>query len=144
HPDGAPPKPEAPGVPVTTAAAIAKTMPVRVHAIGNVEPYVTVSVKARVDGQIIAVHFHEGDEVHQGQDLFEIDSRGFQAALHQAEAARVRDKALVANARTTEGRNKDLLAQHFITQEIYDQARTNAETAAAAVAADQAAIDTAK
>jgi multidrug efflux system membrane fusion protein len=137
-------KAEAPGVPVTTAAAVAKTMPVRVRAVGNVEPYVTVAVKARVDGQITAVHFREGDEVRQGQDLFEIDSRPFQAALHQAQAALVRDRALLANARTTEGRNKDLLAQKFITQEIYDQARTNAETAAAAVQSDEAASENAR
>jgi len=137
-------KPETPGVPVTTASAMAKTMPVRVRAVGNVEPYVTVSVKARVDGQVTAVHFHEGDEVRQGQDLFELDSRPFQAALHQAQANLARDKALLANARTEEARDKDVLAKGYITQQVYDQARTNAETAAAAVQADEAAIENAR
>src|SRR6185437_9841780 len=60
-------------VPVTTAAVVTKTVPVRISAIGNVEPFTTVAVKARVDGQIVSVHFKEGDEVRQGSVLFEID-----------------------------------------------------------------------
>ena len=57
---------EAPAIPVTTAAVVAKDIPLRLYAIGNVEPYTTVSVKARVDGQIVAVKFKEGEEVRQG------------------------------------------------------------------------------
>ena len=64
-----------PAVPVSVVAVGLKTVPVRLYAIGNVEPYTTVAVKARVDGQILSVHFKEGDEVRQGSVLFEIDPR---------------------------------------------------------------------
>src|SRR5712691_9369905 len=81
-----------PAVPVTTAAVISKTVPVRLYAIGNVEPYTTVSVKARVDGQLVAVRFKEGDEVRQGAVLFEIDPRPFAASLKQIGRASCRER----------------------------------------------------
>jgi len=134
----------APAVPVTTASVVTKTVPVRVNAIGNVEPYTTVAVKARVDGQIVSVHFKEGDEVRQGSVLFEIDPRPFAAALKQAQANLLKDRALLDRANEQEKRYKDLLAKNFISADAYEQVRTNAETAAATVAADEAAIDSAK
>ena len=84
-----------PPVPVTTATVVTKTVPVRVYAIGNVEPFTTVALKARVDGQIVSVHFKEGDEVRQGSVLFEIDPRPFAASLRQAQANLLKDKALL-------------------------------------------------
>ncbi|HEY3564835.1 MAG TPA: biotin/lipoyl-binding protein, partial [Casimicrobiaceae bacterium] len=72
----APPK-ATPAVPVTIAKVVSETIPVRLRAIGNVEAHTTVAVKARIDGQIVAVHFKEGDEVHKGDVLFEIDKRPF-------------------------------------------------------------------
>jgi multidrug efflux system membrane fusion protein len=138
------PQKTAVAVPVTTAAVVTKTVPVRVYAIGNVEPYTTVAVKARVDGQIVSVHFKEGDEVRQGSVLFEIDPRPFAAALKQAQANLLKDKALLDRASEQQKRYKDLLAKNFISADAYEQVRTNAETAAATVAADDAAIDSAK
>jgi multidrug efflux system membrane fusion protein len=85
------PQKGAPAVPVTTASVVTKTVPVRVYAIGNVEPYTTVALKARADGQIVSVHFREGDEVRQGSLLFEIDPRPFAAALKQAQANLLKD-----------------------------------------------------
>jgi multidrug efflux system membrane fusion protein len=131
-------------VPVTTAAVVRKTVPVRLYAIGNVEAYTSVAVKARVDGQIVAVHFKEGDEVRQGAVLFEIDPRPFEAALKQAQANLLKDQALLDRAVEQEKRYKDLLAKNFISPDAYEQVRTNAETAKATVAADQAAIESAK
>jgi len=131
-------------VPVTTAPVLLKTVPVRLYAIGNVEPYTTVSVKARVDGQLVSVHFKEGDEVRQGSVLFEIDARPFAASLKQAQANLLRDKALLDRADQQEKRYKDLLGKNFISADAYEQVRTNAETASATVAADDAAIDNAK
>ena len=64
---------EAPAIPVAVAEVTSKDIPLRLYAVGNVEPYTTVSVKARVDGQIVAVKFREGEEVRQGAVLFEID-----------------------------------------------------------------------
>jgi multidrug efflux system membrane fusion protein len=134
----------APPVPVTTSAVVLKTVPVSLRAIGNVEPYTTVAVKARVDGQIVSVHFKEGDEVRQGAVLFEIDPRPFAAALKQAQANLLKDKALLDRAVEQEKRYKDLLEKNFISADAYEQVRTNAETARATVAADEAAIDGAK
>jgi multidrug efflux system membrane fusion protein len=138
------PQKGAPAVPVTTASVLTKTVPVRVSAIGNVEPYTTVAVKARVDGQIVSVHFKEGDEVRQGSVLFEIDPRPFAATLKQAQANLLKDRALLDRANEQEKRYKDLLTKNFISADAYEQVRTNAETAKATVAADEAAIESAK
>ena len=138
------PQKSAPAVPVTTAPVVLKTVPVRLYAIGNVEPYTTVAVKARVDGQLVSVRFKEGDEVRQGAVLFEIDARPFAASLKQAQANLLKDRALYDRAKEQDKRYKDLLAKNFISTDAYEQVRTNAETAAATVAADEAAIDNAK
>ncbi len=131
-------------VPVTVAAVVARTMPVRLYAIGNVEPYTTVAVRARVDGQLVGVRFKEGDEVKKGAVLFEIDARPFQASLRQAEANLLRDKALLDRAVEQEKRYKDLLDKKFISPDAYAQNVTNTATANATVRADEAAVDSAK
>jgi multidrug efflux system membrane fusion protein len=138
------PQKNAAAVPVTTAVVVTKMVPVRLYAIGNVEPYTTVAVKARVDGQLVSVHFKEGDEVRQGSVLFEIDPRPFAASLKQAQANLLKDKALRDRASEQEKRYKDLLAKNFISPDAYEQVRTNAETAAATVAGDEAAIESAR
>jgi multidrug efflux system membrane fusion protein len=138
------PQKNAPAVPVTTAPVLLKSVPVRLYAIGNVEPYTSVALKARVDGQIVSVHFKEGDDVRQGAILFELDPRPFAATLKQAQANLLRDKALLDRAVEQEKRYKDLLTKNFISPDAYEQVRTNAETAAATVAADDATIESAK
>ena len=138
------PQKGAPPVPVTAVPVVLKTVPVRIYAIGNVEPYTTVAVKARVDGQIVSVHFKEGDEVRHGTVLFEIDARPFAASLKQAQANLLKDQALLDRAVEQDKRYKDLLAKNFISADAYEQVRTNAQTAAATVAGDQAAIESAK
>ncbi|MGE5105782.1 MAG: efflux RND transporter periplasmic adaptor subunit [Betaproteobacteria bacterium] len=127
-------------VPVSVAKVVRKTVPVRVHAIGNVEPHTTVAIKARIDGQIVAVHFKEGDEVHEGQVLFEIDRRPFEAQLAQAHANLAKDRALLEHAKEQDKRYKDLLQQKFVSPDAYAQIKTNVETAAAQARADDAAI----
>ncbi len=134
----------APAVPVTAVSVVQKSVPVRLLAIGNVEPYTTVALKARADGQLVGVKFKEGDEVRQGTVLFEIDARPFVANLKQAQANLLKDKALYDRATEQEKRYKDLLAKNFISPDAYEQVRTNLETAAAVVAADDAAIENAK
>src|SRR6266478_8899642 len=134
----------APAVPVTTAAVVTKTVPVRLYAIGNVEPYTTVAVKARVDGQLVSAHFKEGDEVRQGSVMFDIDPRPFAAVLKQAQANLAKDRALFDRASEQEKRYKDLLTKNFISPDAYEQVRTNTATAAATVSADEAAIENAK
>jgi multidrug efflux system membrane fusion protein len=135
---------EAPAVPVTTAAVVAKDIPLRLYAVGNVEPYTTVSVKARVDGQIVAVKFKEGEEVRQGAVLFEIDRRPFEAMLKQAEANLLKDRALYDHTVEQEKRYRDLLEKKFISADGYEQVKTNMDTAAAQLRADEAGIENSK
>jgi multidrug efflux system membrane fusion protein len=123
-------------VPVTAAPVIAKTVPVRLIAIGNVEPFTTVAVKARVDGQIVSVHFREGDEVAKGALLFEIDPRPLAATLKQAQASLLKDKALLDRAVEQEKRYKDLLQKNFISPDAYEQVKTNMDSASATVRGD--------
>ena len=134
----------APTVPVSVAVVTTKSVPVRLRAIGNVEPYTTVAVKARIDGQIVAVHFKEGQEVHKGETLFEIDRRPFEAQLAQAQANLGKDRALLDHADEQQKRYKDLLDQKFVSPDAYAQIRTNAQTAAAQLRADEAAIESAR
>ena len=78
-------------VPVLAAVVMQKTVPVEVTAIGNVEAYSTVAIKAMVGGELTQVHFKEGQDVQQGEKLFTIDPRPFEAALKQAEANFAKD-----------------------------------------------------
>jgi multidrug efflux system membrane fusion protein len=128
-------------VPVTLAAVQQQTMPIRLQAIGNVEAYSTVSVKARVDGQIVEVNFKEGQPVHKSEVLFRIDPRPYEAALRQAEANALRDTAARDQARSQATRYKELLEKNFVSKEAYAQFRTNAETAEAVAKASQAALE---
>jgi multidrug efflux system membrane fusion protein len=131
-------------IPVSVAAAVQQDVPVRLRSIGNVEPYSTVALKARVDGQIVAVNFGEGQEVRKGETLFRIDSRPFEAALKQAEANVLRDTAARDQARSQERRYQELLEKNFVSKEAYAQIRTNAETAEATFKASQAALENAR
>jgi multidrug efflux system membrane fusion protein len=133
-----------PAVPVSVARVAQETVPVRLQAIGNVEAYLTVAVKARVDGQIVTVNFREGQAVKKGDVLFRIDPRPYEAALRQAEANALRDRAARDQARSQERRYQELLAKNFISKEAYAQIRTNAETAQATAKASQAALENAR
>jgi len=133
-----------PAVPVSVAVAEQRNVPFRLAAIGNVEAFSTVAVKARVDGQIVAVNFRQGQEVGHGQVLFRIDARPFEAALKQAEANALRDAAARDQARSQERRYKELLEKKFISPEAYAQIATNAQTAEAVAAASRAALENAR
>ncbi|HEY7674582.1 MAG TPA: efflux RND transporter periplasmic adaptor subunit [Burkholderiales bacterium] len=133
-----------PAVLVSVAPVLQETVPVRLQAIGNVEAYATVSVKARVDGQIVAVNFREGQAVKKGGALFRIDPRPFEAALRQAEANALRDAAARDQARSQAKRYRELLEKNFVSKEAYAQIRTNAETAEATAKASQAALENAR
>jgi multidrug efflux system membrane fusion protein len=133
-----------PPVPITTGQVVVKSMPVRLAAVGNVEPYTSVALKARVDGQIMAVRFKDGDRVHKGDVLFEIDPRTFKATLAQAEANLAKDQASLDRARAQDARYQDLLRQNFISKDAYEQVKTTVETSLATVNADKAAADNAR
>jgi multidrug efflux system membrane fusion protein len=140
-------KPAAKGpgaVPVAVVAATQQSVPVRLQAIGNVEAYTSVAVKSRVDGQIVDVHFREGQEVKKGDVLFKIDARPFEAALKQAEAQALRDVASRDQAASQEKRYEELLQKNFVSKDAYAQYRTNAQTAEATSKASQAALENAR
>lgn len=133
-----------PPVPVVEARVVQKTVPDQLSAIGNIEAYASVQVKSRVDGEIMAVHFKEGDAVRAGQPLFGIDPRPFQAQADLAAANLARDTALLENARAQERRYQDLLERHFVSREMHAQIRTAAASAAAVVQSDEAALQSAR
>lgn len=131
-------------VPVVVAKAVSRTVPVTVRAIGNAEAVATVDVKARIGGELRAVHFREGEEVRRGELLFTIDPRPFQVALAEAEARLARDRALLQKADDDVRRFAGLVEQEYVTREQYDTARAQAASLAATVKADEAAVEGAK
>lgn len=131
-------------VPVTVAAVTQRSVPVEVRAIGNVEAYSTVSVKAQVAGEVEQVLFREGQDVKKGDLLFTIDARPYQAALQQLEANQARDEAQLQNARAQDERYTKLFQEGIVSKDQYDTFHTNRDALAAAVQADKAAIERAK
>jgi len=133
-----------PPTPVLVAKAVARTVPNQLHEIGNVEAFATVNIKSRVEGQLVAIHFHEGDFVEKGQLLFTLDSRPFAAALKLAQADLAKDQAQLVKAETDEKRYSFLLKESVGSREQYDQAHATAAALRATAIADQAAIETAR
>jgi membrane fusion protein, multidrug efflux system len=131
-------------VPVLVVTAMQKTMPLQIRAVGNVEPFSTVSVKSQVTGVLTQAHFKEGQDVKKGQLLFTIDPRPLEAVLKQAEANLARDAAQLQNAREQARRYAELFKKQYVSQEQYEQIRTNADALEATVEADKAAVENAR
>jgi multidrug efflux system membrane fusion protein len=115
-----------------------------VTAIGNVESYSSVSIKAQISGELLDAHFTEGDTVHKGQLLLTIDPRPYEATLAQAKADLARDKATAINNRVQADRNKKLLDAGIIPAQQAEVAVSTADASDAVVSADEAAIQTAQ
>ncbi len=170
---GSQPRPAAPAaVPVSVATVEQKTVPVQVIGVGNVQAYTTVAIKSQVAGQIVKVHFTEGQDVTQGQLLFTIDPRPMEASVRQWEANVAKDKAALRSAeaaltqkraevnqalanlerdtanldmaRIQEERYRTLADKGLIAREQYDQMRTGFATTQATVTADRAAVENAR
>src|SRR6266853_1013702 len=133
-----------PPIPVVVGTVIRKAMPVEVVAVGNVEAYSTVSIKAQVPGQLMDVHFKEGDFVRKGQLLLTLDPRPYEAALAQAKAALARDKATAANNRLQAQRYSKLLQEGIVPASQVESFTSAADASEAIVSADEAAIKTAE
>ncbi|MFZ2950463.1 MAG: efflux RND transporter periplasmic adaptor subunit [Desulfuromonadaceae bacterium] len=133
-----------PPVPVKIAQALQKNVPIQVKAIGNIEAYTSVAIKSQVSGQIARLHFSEGSDVEKGALLISIDPEPFQATLHQFEAALAKDQAQAKFAREQAERYAGLLKEGIVTKDQYELLQSNAESLAAAVAADRAAIKNAR
>jgi multidrug efflux system membrane fusion protein len=130
-------------VSVVMAAVDRKDVPVHVEGIGTVQASNTVLVRARVDGQLDAVSFREGQDVAAGDVLAQIDPRLFRAALAQAQAAKAKDEAQLANARLDLQRTLNLAQRAYATQQSVDTQKAQVAQLEAALQADQAMIDNA-
>ncbi len=145
-------------VPVTVATAARKDVPVEIQVVGNVEAYLTITVKAQVSGELMTVHFREGDFVRKGDLLFEIDPRILQAQLSQAQANLARDEAQVGQfeanlardaaqakyAQAEAVRYASLFEQRLISKEQEEQVRTSADASVATIRADEASLKAAR
>jgi multidrug efflux system membrane fusion protein len=139
-------KPEAapPAVPVTAATAQKADTPVILRGLGTVTAFATVALKSRVVGAITQLNFREGQTVQTGDLLIQLDSRPYEAALEQAQASRMRDQAILANARVDLLRYADLLKRNFAPEQQVATQRTTVAQDEAAIAADEAAIKAAQ
>ena len=137
------PQPRA-AIPVLVGTVKLKAMPVQLIAVGHVEAYSTVSIEAQVPGQLLAVHFKEGDFVHKGQLLITLDPRPYEAALAQAKAALARDKATAANNRVQADRYAKLLAEGIVPASQVEAVTSAADASEAVLNADEASIKTAQ
>jgi len=133
-----------PAIPVTVTTAETKDVPIIVRGIGTVQAYKSVVIKTRVDGQIVKVAFEEGQFVHAGDLLFQIDPKPFQAALDHAAAAKRRDEAQLAGARLDLERYGKLIGSGFQSRQSFDQQQATVDALMATVALDEAAVETAK
>jgi len=131
-------------VPVTADKAVQKNVPVQISAIGTVEAYSTVGIKAQTGGELTQVSFKEGQDVSKGGLLFTIDTRPYEAALRQAEAILARDSVQIENARQDVRRYEELVRKGYVARQQYDQVRTNAAALEATVNADKAMVENAR
>lgn len=135
---------ERPPAPVSLGQSAAKSVPVTVLAIGRVEALATVSVRSQASGVLQKVHFEEGQLVKTGDRLFTIDPRTYQTALDQAVANLERDQAQLKEYRQEAERNRKMVERNFVSVQDYEQAVAKAESQAATVKADQAAVEKAR
>jgi multidrug efflux system membrane fusion protein len=131
-------------VPILAAKVVQKTVSDSIRAIGRVEAFSTVDVKAQINGQVMQVHFRQGQDVKQGDPLFTIDPRPFQAALEQAQANLAKDRAQYRQAAADERRYATLLKQNVSSRQQYDQVEATAAALSASIQADEAAVQTAR
>jgi len=129
---------------VSTAMAKQGAIGVYVTALGFVTPVSTVAVKSRVDGQLVTVHYTEGQTVHQGDPLVEIDPGPYQAALTQAEGQLARDTALLENARLDLERYKEAFGKNAIAKQQLDTQMATVHQYEGALRLDQGQIDNAR
>jgi membrane fusion protein, multidrug efflux system len=137
------PAPRATAIPVMVSKVTQRAMPVQLTAIGNVGGY-TVSVQAQAAGELLAVHFKEGEFVRKDQLLFTIDPRPYEATLAHVQATLMRDKAVADNSRAQAQRFSKLLADGVVSPSDADTSSSAAAAAEATVAADEAALETAQ
>jgi multidrug efflux system membrane fusion protein len=132
------------GIPVMADLAGYADVPVYLSGLGTVQAFNSVLIKSRVDGQILKMDFAEGQEVHAGDTIAEIDARSYAAALAQAKAMKVKDQAMLENAELDLKRYRGLAAQDSIANQQLDTQAALARQLQGTVDADQAQIDLAQ
>ena len=137
-------KSSARNVPVVAVAARKGDMPVYLRGLGSVSAFNTVTIKSRVDGQLVRVAFREGQSVQQGDLLAEIDPRPFQVQLSQAQGQLARDQAQLNDARANMARAQALYAGGIIAKQQLDSQTAAVGQFEGAIQADQAQIESAK
>jgi len=133
-----------PPPPVIVGLATKKTVPVELRAIGNVQAFSTVMVKSRVGGELVRVHFIEGQDVKKGDLLLTIDPRPYEAAFKETEANLQRDLARAKNAAEDARRYESLIQRKVVSTQQYEKIRSDADALEATVLADKAAVENAK
>ena len=131
-------------VPVQTVLVQQKTMPIFLTQLGTVTAYNTVTIKSRVDGQLVRVNVQEGQKVRKGDLLVEIDPKPYQAALEQAQGQLVKDEAMAVNAHAEAARYAALLQAGVVSKETQQAQESTAGQASGTLDADKAAIQAAK
>lgn len=129
--------------PVRVAEAIVQNVPYFLNGLGSVQPSGDVLVQSRVDGQLIKLHFKDGQRVNAGDLLAEIDPRPFQAALEQAEGTLARDRAQLQNAQRDLARYAKLAKGDFIAGQQYESQKALVTQYQGTVVSDKAAVDSA-
>jgi multidrug efflux system membrane fusion protein len=132
-----------PPIPVTVQSVQSADFPVYLNGLGTVQPYDTVTVRSRVDGQVTKVNFRQGDIVKEGDLLVQIDPRPYQAALEQAQAKKAQDEANLHNAELDLARYSTLAQQSFASRQQLDTQQANVNQLTAQIKGDQATIDNA-
>lgn len=140
-PAGATKSGRGPAVPVMAVTAVTAEMPIILTAPGTVEPFATVGVKPRVDGQISEIAFKEGDEVRAGDVLFRLDDRLVKAQMRQSEANIARDRAALKDAEAILKRRETLVTKNIVTEEATETQRSTVEALKAAIAAGEAQFE---
>jgi multidrug efflux system membrane fusion protein len=131
-------------VPVSVATVAQQDIPIWLEGLGTVTPIATVNVKTLVDGPLVSVNFKEGQLVHKGDLLAQVDPRPFQIALHNAEASLTRDTAQLRDARLNLDRYRTLRTQNLIAQQQLDDQQALVDQYTGTTLSDQAAIESAK
>jgi multidrug efflux system membrane fusion protein len=137
-------KPTPPAVPVTVAEAAKTDVPIYYDALGTVSALNTVSLRAQVNGQIVAVNFRQGQDVKQGDVLAQIDPAPFKAAFDQAVSKKGEDEAQLIDAQKDLARSKSLVLKDYETQQVVDTQQAKVDSTKATIDADQAAIEAAQ
>lgn len=133
-----------PAVPVTAARSSRRDVPVFLTGLGNVQAFNTVTIRPQVDGQLVQIAFKEGQDVHAGDVLAQIDPRSYQAALDQVLAKKAQDEAQLANARIDLARYAGLVEKNYVSRQQLDTSQAQVNQLQALVQGDTASIENAR